>query len=174
MQITLSLKSSSFLRQLRDNILTSVKNILVCVNLDFVKSIISNVSFRIYCTEEMRINAASTMAAARTERSLPEQQFLIPRPKENSWGHRWVLDKENIIHAFVGTTPVMNKPKDAECITEFLDAKVVNRVQDLGITPFANFLPRSAPLVDFLAVGLHSGAGWKFSFPNTILGIQQN
>ena len=86
-----------------------MKNILVFVNLDFVKSFISNVLFRIYRTEEMMVNAASTMAAARMERSLPEQQFLIPRPKENSWGHLRVLDKENIIRAFVGTTPVMNK-----------------------------------------------------------------
>ena len=39
------------------------------------------------------INAASTIAPVRMERSVPEQQFLIPRPKENSWGHKRVLDK---------------------------------------------------------------------------------
>ena len=122
----------------------------------------------------MMLNTAATMAAARTERSFPEQQFLIPRPKENSWGHRRVMDKENIIRAFVGTTPVMNTRMDANGMTEFLDATVVNGVQDPGITPFKEFLPRSAPLVDFLAVGLHSGAGWKYPSLNTILGIQQN
>ena len=63
----------------------------------------------------MMVNAVSTLAAARMERSLPGQYFLVPRPKENSWGHLLVLDKENIIPAFVGTTPVMNKQKDVEC-----------------------------------------------------------
>ena len=83
----------------------------------------------------MMVRAASAMAAARTERALPEQQFLIPRPKENSWGNLRALDKEKIIRAFVGSTPRMNKRKDAECMTAFLDAIVVNGVQDLGITP---------------------------------------
>ena len=100
------------------------------------------------------INAASTMAAARMERSVPEQQFIIPRPKKNSWGH--------IIWEFVGYTPVMNERKDAECMTAFLDSVIVNGVQDPGLTPFEEFLPRSAPLVDFLSIGLHSGAGWKY------------
>ena len=109
----------------------------------------------------MMLNAAATMAAARTERSYPEQQFLIPRSKENSWGHRRVLDKEKIIRAFIGATPVINTRMKASCMTEFLDATIVNGVQDPGITLFKEFLPRSAPLVDFLAVGLHSGAGWK-------------
>ena len=151
--LTLISKSSRNLGELRNNILKPVKNIFICVNLDFVKSIISNVSFRTYRTEEMMLNAAATMEAARTERSIPEQQFLISRPEENSWGHRWILAKENIIGAFVGTTPVMNRRKDAECMSKFLDAKVVNGVQDPGLTPFKEFLTRSAPLVDFLAVG---------------------
>ena len=85
-----------------------------------------------------------------------------------------MIAKENIICAVVGTTPVMNQRKDAECMMDFLDATIVNGVQDPGITPFAEFLPRSAPLVDFLAVGLHSGAGWKYPSPNTIHEIQQN
>ena len=107
------------------------------------------------------------------ERSLPQQQFLILRPKENSWGHLRVLDKDHV-PAFVGVTLKMNKRKDAECMTAFLDATVVNGVQDPGITPVEEFLPRSAPLVDFLSIGLHSGAGWKYPSPDTIHGIQQN
>ena len=31
-----------------------------------------------------------------------------------------------------------------------------------GLTPFEEFLPRSAPLVDFISKGIHSGAGWKY------------
>ena len=81
--LTLISKSSRDLEQLRNNILKPVKNIFICVNLDFVKSIISNVSFRTYRTEEMMLNAAATMAAAMTERSFLERQFLIPRPEEN-------------------------------------------------------------------------------------------
>ena len=74
------------------------------------------------------INSASTMAAARMERSVTEQQFLIPRPVENSWGQKRVLDKENIIRKFVGKTPVMNQKKDEECMTAFLDAVILNGV----------------------------------------------
>ena len=35
-------------------------------------------------------------------------------------------------------------------------------------------MPRSAPLVDFLSIGMHSGAGWKYPSANTIHGIQKN
>ena len=107
------------------------------------------------------INAASTMAAARMERSVPEQQFIILRPKESSWGHGRSLDKVKIIREFVGYTPAMNRRKDAESMTAFLDSVIVNGVQDPGLIPFEEFLPRSAPLVDFLSICLHSGAGWK-------------
>ena len=68
----------------------------------------------------------------------------------------------------------MNKRKDAECMTSFLDAVVVNGVQDPGLTAFEEFLPRSAPLVDFLSIGLHSDTGWKYSSANTIHTIQKD
>ena len=55
---------------------------------------------------------------------------------------------------------------------KFLAKVRVDRVQDLGLTPFGEFLPRSAPLVDYLAIGLHSGAGWKYLSAQTIHGIQ--
>ena len=59
-------------------------------------------------------------------------------------------------------------------MTTFLDSVIENRVQDPGFTPFEEFMPRSAPLVDFLSLGLHSGAGWKYPSADTIHGIQQN
>ena len=114
------------------------------------------------------IKAATTMVAARMERSKTGHQFIIPRPKENSWGHRRILDKENIIREFVGFTPVMNRKEDEECMSKFLDKVIVNKVQDPGLTPFEEFLLRSAPLVDFLSIGIHSGAGWKYPSADTI------
>ena len=68
-------------------IFENVKNPLLVVN----KSI-SYLLIRVYSTEQLMINAASTMAAARMERSVTEQQFLIPCPVENSWGHKPVLE----------------------------------------------------------------------------------
>ena len=62
----------------------------------------------------------------------------------------------------------MNRRKDAECMTTFLDAVKVNGVQDQSLTP------RSAPLVDFLSIGLHSGAGWKYPSADTIHAIQKD
>ena len=50
----------------------------------------------------------------------------------------------------------------------------VNGVQDLSLTPFGKFLPRSSPLVDYLAIQLHSGAGRKYPSAQTIHGIQAN
>ena len=35
-------------------------------------------------------------------------------------------------------------------------------------------MPRSAPLVDFLSIGIHSGAGWKYPSADTIHGIPKN
>ena len=86
------------------------------------------------------------MAAVRMDRSETGHQFLIPRPKENSWGNERVLDKERIIREFVGFTPIMNQREDEECMSMFLDKIIVNGVQDPGLTPFEEFLPRSAPL----------------------------
>ena len=50
----------------------------------------------------------------------------------------------------------------------FLDKVIENGVQDPGLTPFKEFLSRSAPLVDFLSIGMHSGAGWKYPSVDTI------
>ena len=59
-------------------------------------------------------------------------------------------------------------------MTKFLNKVKVNGVHDLGLTPFGEFLPRSAPLVDFLSIGIHTGAGWKYPSSDTFLGIQAN
>ena len=60
---------------------------------------------------------------------------------------------------FVEFTPIMNKRRDEECMAVFLDKVIVNGAQDPGLTPFKEFLPRSAHLVDFLSIKIHSGAG---------------
>ena len=75
-----NLKSSILLRQFFELIPETAKNNLFFVKILFVKPFISCILFRVYRTEEMMVRAASAMAAARMERSLPEQQFLIPRP----------------------------------------------------------------------------------------------
>ena len=75
---------------------------------------------------------------------------------------------------FVEFTPIMNKRRDEECMAVFLDKVIVNGFQDPGLTPFKEFLPRSAPLVNFLSIGIHSGAGWKYPSAATIQGIQAN
>ena len=56
----------------------------------------------------------------------------------------------------------------------FLDKVIVNGVQDPGLTPYEEFLPRSPPLVGFLSIGIHSRAGWKYPLADTIHGIQKN
>ena len=66
----------------------------------------------------------------------------------------------------------MNKQRDEECMDIFLDNVKVNGVQDPGLTPFKEVLPRSAPLVDFLSIGIPSRAGWKYPSADTIHGIQ--
>ena len=74
-----------------ENILGNVKIVILVVN----KSI-NYLLFRVYSTEELTIKA-TTMATVRMDRSETGHQFLIPRPKENSWGNERVLDKERII-----------------------------------------------------------------------------
>ena len=58
---------------------------------------ISYLLFRVYSTDKLMMKAAMMMAAARMERSETGHQYIIPRPRENSWGHRRFLDKERII-----------------------------------------------------------------------------
>ena len=74
------------------------------------------------------------MRTARTERLELRQQFMIPRPEENSWGKGRALDKERIIHEFVDYTPIMNKKGDEECMTKFLEKVKLNGV-DMGLLP---------------------------------------
>ena len=74
-----------------ENIPETVKIVIFVVS----KSI-KYLLFRGYSTEELMINAATTTAAARMERS-ESGQFLVPRPEENSWGKEQPLDKEKII-----------------------------------------------------------------------------
>ena len=116
----------------------SVKYILenVKIFIFVVNKSISYLLFRVYSTDELMIKAATTMAAARMERLETGHQFIIPHPKENSWGHRRILDKDRIIQEFVGYTPIMNKKIDEECMSMFLDQVIVKGVQDPGLTPF--------------------------------------
>ena len=72
------------------------------------------------------INAATTTAAARIERLESGQQFLIPHPEENSWGKEQPLDKERIIREIVEFTHIMNKRRNEECMSIFLDKGIVN------------------------------------------------
>ena len=67
----------------------SVKNILenVKIFIFVVNKSLNYLLFKDYSTEELMIKAATTMAAARMERSKTGHQFLIPLPKENSWVH---------------------------------------------------------------------------------------
>ena len=39
---------------------------------------------------------------------------------------------------------------------------------------FKEFLLRSAPFIDFLLIGIHTGAGWNYPSSTTIHGIQAN
>ena len=151
------------------NIPGNVETFILVVN----KSI-KYLLFRFYRTKELMIKSDEVMRTARTEKLELGQKFMIPRPEENSWGKDRVLDKERIIREFVKFTPIMNKKRDEECMAKFLDKVKVNGVQDPGLTPFKEFLPRSAPLVDFLSIGIYSGSGWKYSSSDTIHGIQAN
>ena len=51
---------------------------------------------------------------------------------------------------------------------------IVNALQDPGLSPFKEFLPRSAPLVYFLSIGMHSRAGSKYPSADTIHAIHKN
>ena len=66
------------------------------------------------------MNTDSIMRAARNERSEQEQQFMIPRPVENSWGKGQALNKERIIKEFCKFIPVMNKKRGQECMEKYL------------------------------------------------------
>ena len=151
------------------SILRTLKSVIFVVN----KSI-RYLLFRFYSTEELMVKADETMIAARKERSEQGQQFMIPCPRVNSWGKGQALDKERIICEFVKFSPIMNQCRDEECMTNFLNKVIANGVQDPGLTPYGEFLPRSAPLIDFLWIGLHYGAGRKYPSANTIHGIQAN
>ena len=87
--ITLSSKFVKNIFETVENIFETVENIFETVKifLFVVNKSISYLLFRAYSTEELMIKAATTMAAARMERSETGHQFIIPRPKENSWGH---------------------------------------------------------------------------------------
>ena len=80
--ITISFKLVKKFFELVKYTLENVKIFIFVVN----KSI-SYLLFRVYSTEELMIKAATMMAAARMERLETGHQFIIPRPRENSWGH---------------------------------------------------------------------------------------
>ena len=74
---------------------------------------------------------------------------MIHHSEENSWGKGRALDKERIISEFVDITPITNKRRHEGCMTKFLEKFKVNGVQDPGFNSFREFLPMSAPLVNF-------------------------
>ena len=85
--------------KLVENILDTMENIpeTMKIVIFVVSKSIKYLLFKNTSTEELMINAATATAAAKIERSESGQQFLIPRPEENSWGKKRPLDKERII-----------------------------------------------------------------------------
>ena len=100
----------------KEKFFESVKFILGNVKtfIFFVNKSINYLLFRVYSPDELMIKAATSMAAARMERSETGHQVLIPRPEENSLGSERVLDKEKIIREFVGFSPTMNHSEDQD------------------------------------------------------------
>ena len=118
--------------------------------------------------------ADKEMLAARFWISEEFQQFLTPRPLEVVWGNGQELEKEQIIEMITGSEPVMNNKKDNLCREKFLSLVICEGVLDPGLTPYLEFLPRSAPLFDYLSIGLAIEAGWKYPSSDTIHGIQRD
>ena len=104
------------------NILRNLKYIIFIVNKN-----INYLLFRFYSTEELMMNADSTMRAARNKRLEHEHQFMIPHPRETSWGKDQALDKERIIREFIKFTPVMNQRCDKESMVNIFYLVKVKR-----------------------------------------------
>ena len=101
----------------------SVKNILekVKIFIFVVNKSINYILFRVHSTKELMIKAATTTAASRMEIWESGQQFLIPCPRENSWGRERALDKERIIREFVDMTPFITTERwDEESMMKLL------------------------------------------------------
>ena len=114
------------------------------------------------------------MRSARSSRSEEFQQFLIPCPRENVWSKGRELEKQRFIEMITGTESVMGKKKDNLCMEKFLNSVKSDGVLDPGLTPYLEFLLRSAPLVDYLIIGMATRAGWIYPSSDTIYGIQSD
>ena len=114
--------------------------------------------------------AKKRMLRRRMRVATAQDQILINHTELLDWGKGRALDKHEIVKVINGDgiNPKTGAGNDAKCMRQFLSRVTPATVQNPGVTSWEQFIPESAPLVDYLVPTMESrDDGWKF--PNITL-----
>ena len=176
-------KSSSPLKSLVFPVLAAMSHIfmLYCTLFNYQlihKPLSKNYIFRGTSTKALENWARASMIRKRKRLAEQKDRMLVSQSSISLWGKGKTLDKFNIVKAITGDS-TKHKPgwgNDGRCMREFL-AKLPepSQVLDPKITPWLDFIPENAPIIDYLVVHVEeNNDSWKLPSISLLKKLQDN
>ena len=112
--------------------------------------------------EELSTSVKEIWVSARSRRMLPEDTILIEHPEKMCWGESRKINKTSLVSQITGYKPRISSFKDEVCMKAYLEKILKSTLPILKISTLKEFLPESAPLLDFLVAESRALEGWKY------------
>ena len=89
----------------------------------------------------------------------PNQKWLIPQPRSNSWGDSKIFNKVNLVKDIIGYKPRINTKNDERNMRTYLKESPKDKlvIPKAGLNE--EYLPMGASLLDFLTVETEGSVG---------------
>ena len=81
---------------------------------------LNNSCFSTLGAEDFRTIMEKSWEKLRREPSNPEQAWLIPQPRRNTWGDSREFHKVSLVSQIIGYKPRINDKNDAKCMDKYL------------------------------------------------------
>ena len=119
--------------------------------------------------DELSTSMKEVWVNARSQRTVPEDTILIEHPENICWGESRTINKTKLVSQITGYRPRIASYKDEVCMKDYLENIPKSTLLIPKISTFKEYLPESAPLLDFLVAeymaqrvgSIHFKRNWK-------------
>ena len=123
--------------------------------------------------EELSTKVKEVWVSARSQGILPEDTILIEHPEKMCWGESRKINKTSLVSQITGYKPRIVSFKDEVCMKVYLEKIPKSTLPIPKISTLKEFLPESAPLLDFLVAESRALEGWKYPLQEELEKFQE-
>ena len=123
--------------------------------------------------EELSTKVKEVWVSARSRGILPEDTILIKHPEKRCLGESRKINKSSLVSQITGYKTKIAAFKDDICMKSYLEKIPKSTLTILKIATLKEFLPESAPLLDFLVAESKAPEGWKYPLQEELEKFQE-